>query len=183
MTSPNYAAKVREFLTSKGIQATDAEFQDMTETLRKSYEDSVAASKATSEQPRSSTKPSILQDGRDANTVTNEAAQNNLAIQRGTADIAGGMRDRRIDGDIRKNDALTDAHTNSQLALMGGTFRDLQGDTLASKDRTVQGSLDYYSGRDDKYVDIMKGEQALAGRGMNMDFIGKLVAGAALMAG
>ena len=182
MTAPNYTAKVKEFLTSKGIQASDAEFQEMTEALRKDYEGSVADSKATSQQPRSSTKPSTLQDGRDANTVTNEAAQNNLAIQRETAGIAGDMRDRRISGDITKHAALTDAHTNSQLALMGGTFRKLQGDTLASKDRTVQGSLDYYDRRDDKYVDVIKGDQALAQQGMNIDFISKLVAGAALLA-
>jgi len=182
MTSPNYAAKVKEFLTSKGIQATDAEFQDMTETLRKSYEGSVADSKATSQQPRPSTKPGLLQDGREGIQLQNEANLLDLEVQRGALDIHTDARNNRIEGDIRKNDALTDAHTNSQLALMGGTFRDLQGDTLASKDRTVQGSFDYHDRRDDKYVGLIKGDQALAQQGMNMDFISKLVAGAALLA-
>ena len=183
MTAPNFTAKVKEFLYDRGIQASDADFKAMTETLQADYDNSVNEAKKTSQQPRTSTRDEVLEAGRAQITVNNEAATKNLPILEKKQDIFAKGRDRIIEGDINKHAALTDANTQSQLALMGGSFRDMQKDAFASKADSLQGNIGYYDRRDSKYVDVIKGDQALAQQGMNMDFIGKLVAGAALLAG
>ena len=66
---------------------------------------------------------------------------------------------------------------------MGGTHMDAVNAGLASKDRTMEGILDYYRGRDSKYAEIMKSEQQMMQQAGTMDMIGKLLAGAAMLAG
>ena len=182
MTTPLHE-RLKKFLQENGAESTDAEITEMASVLRNQYASEIEGTKSELDKPRPSTRGDGMQGARDANVINYEAGKQNLELQRGTAGIAGDMYERRIKGDINKHAALTDANTQSQLALMGGSFRQMQQDAFASKADSLQGNIGYYDRRDSKYVDVIKGDQALAQQGMNMDFIGKLVAGAALLAG
>ena len=73
--------------------------------------------------------------------------------------------------------------TGAQQQLLGGNWREIVGDGLASKDKTVAAAFDYYNKRDARYADLVRSEHAMANRGQTMGFVGNLLGAAAMLAG
>ena len=180
----NWHSTAKEWLTKNGYEgASDEKIKEMGETLKQQYNESVIRAHEGAKKPHESTKSESVEAAKDQGQLQIDQAAGMIPVQRQTADIHTGLRQARTNQDIQKHTAVTDNHTNSQMQILGGSYRDHLGDSLASKDRTVAGVLDYYNKRDARYADLVRSEHATAGRAQTMDMIGRLLGGAAMLAG
>lgn len=159
---------LQDWVAKNNIEVSDEQIAD----LRSTYEAAATKAEQESQAPRESTRNTQLQSLKDTHEVNRDHVVKSIPGLRGTMEVHAEGRG------IRKQQ-----DTDQTMTVMGGSYRDMLNDGLDSKDKTFQGMIDYYNQRDARYADLVRSQHGLANKGMTMDLIGKLVGGAAMLAG
>ena len=177
MSDTGAASRMKKWLQEKGLVKSPEQLEILANEYGKRYESMMADTK---DPPRETTAPQSQSNTREAHTINTDAAVDRY--QRVTKPMGEDLlrfRGGRVDQDTAALTARADNQTQQTLAVMGGSLRDLQGDFIASKDRTVDKSFGYYSGRDDKLLgahkDYMDYQRGLDNRDFIMNLVGTAV--------
>lgn len=180
MSAKDFKGIARKFLEDKGLVKSPEEIEILANEFGKRYNTMMAETK---DPPRETTAPQSQSNTREANTINVDGKVDNLErYTKPFTEHLSGLRQTKIDQDTAALTARADNQTQQTLAIMGGNLRQAMNDGYASKDRTHERELSYYSGRDDKLLGAHK-EHMDYQRGLdNRDFIMNLV-GTAVMLG
>ena len=180
MSDTGAASRMKKWLQEKGLVKSPEQLEILANEYGKRYESMMADTK---DPPRETTAPQSVENTREAQTVLIDGKVDNFnRVERPRGEYLSELRGRNIAQDTEALRQRADSQTQQTLAIMGGDLRQAMNDGYASKDRTHERELSYYSGRDDKLLGAHK-EQMDYQRGLdNRDFIMNLV-GTAVMLG
>lgn len=180
MSDTGAAGRMKKWLQEKGLVKSPEQLEILANEYGKRYESMMADTK---DPPRETTAPQSRENLSEAQTILTDGRVDNFnRVYKPQAQLLSDLRGTKIDQDTAALTARADNQTQQTLAVMGGSLRDLQGDFIGSKDRTLDKFTTYHSGRDDKLLGAHK-EHMDYQRGLdNRDFIMNLV-GTAVMLG
>ena len=195
MSEPiSWKSRIKDWLSTSKETVTEEELQKMADVLKADYQATVEADANRTNTPRTSTVEDTLAQGRGQNQIEAEARDLLAPSLDRDAERFTRARGAKVDQNIKAHGAYTSNLTNSTKDIIGGSLMDGQRLAIGSKDRTVDVEADYRSGRDDKYLQAIMGDQAIkrqaletqmamANQQRTMDFISKLGLGALMLAG
>lgn len=182
MAEFNLKETMKSLLSQKGITMDDEELQKMATTLSSKYTDLGKRATEASKKPYESTRADVLEGAKGKAEAIAHANLVNLPNVQANAEIINKGLGVKTDNQIRRDTAHVNNRTDSHLQILD-SYRDMQSDGYASKDRTVAGALANDRHKTNVMADLVRSEHAMAGRGQTMGFIGNLLGAAAMLAG
>lgn len=182
MAEFNLKETMKNILSEKGISMDDETFQEMASTLKSEYEEMGKRATEASKKPYEPTRADTLEGAKGHADAVAYANAANLPNQQAQAEIVNKGLGVKTDHQIRRDTAHVNNRTGSQLQILD-SYRDMQADGYASKDKTVAGALANDRHRTNVMADLMRSEHAMANRGQTMGFVGQLLGAAAMLAG
>ena len=171
-------SKAKEFMESlvEGLtgKVDPAEIEIIQDNFKKKYGSAVDSTNEALNTPRTSTAPQSAEQYRATRAVNTDAGEADFTrLYKPKAELIDGLADNKADREVRVHGGKLDNHTESVLAIQGGTGMDALRLGHSVGDGRQQREIDYREGfnRDvlGVYEKALAQEQAQANRGFIKD--------------